>query len=257
MAKLIAKKELKELHSNERNYVVDKLIIFTAITAWVALPLVSLRSSTVGNMPILPIIALIALTTPAVYYYRDKISLDIKAYILSGVMLLAGFGGIINYSFSAGAELTLFFAIAVTFLIHGTRAGTITTIIVTIALFSIHTLYSVYGFNPDYDANSGIRTFYAGLSYVIVFPIFTLLVFRTTIGSFNEHISNTLEKLTTTDERFRRSMDATQDGIWEFSASSDSFHWEPQALQMLGYSEDDADIEGCSLEDFLSFIDRN
>lgn len=198
----------------------------------------------------------LSLCLPFVYYYREKIPLNTIGHLLSSLLIFTGIVGISNFSFSAGAELTLSFGVAVTFLIHGTRAGTIATLVVTLALLIIHVLYSVYDFNPAYDANSGIRTFKNGLAYVVVFPIFTLLVFRTTIGTFNEYISNALSSLTESDERFKRSMDATQDGIWEWTASDDSFHWEPQALRMLGYSQDESEIEYCSLEDFLSFIDE-
>jgi diguanylate cyclase (GGDEF)-like protein/PAS domain S-box-containing protein len=65
-----------------------------------------------------------------------------------------------------------------------------------------------------------------------------------------------LEALWESEERFKLSMDATNDGLWDWNIKTDGGYFSPGYYRMLGYEVDDFPVNGNSWKDLIHPDDR-
>jgi PAS domain S-box-containing protein len=71
-----------------------------------------------------------------------------------------------------------------------------------------------------------------------------------------EEIRKMTEALQTSEERFRLSMEATHDGLWDWDIRTDRAYFSPGYYRMLGYRVDEFDANGTAWADMVHPDDR-
>jgi PAS domain S-box-containing protein len=64
------------------------------------------------------------------------------------------------------------------------------------------------------------------------------------------------EALRVTEERFALAVRGSQDGIWDWDIQNDSLYWSPRLKELLGYADDELDIDFATFESLMHPDDK-
>lgn len=93
-----------------------------------------------------------------------------------------------------------------------------------------------------------------GIPILILYPLATILAGK--ILSDNLEARRTLEALRASEERFKLSMEATQDGLWDLDVPTDVAYYNPAYYEILGYAPGEFPGRGDSWKKLVHPEDR-
>ncbi len=243
----------------EKEKTLDRFVGFLALIVNFQFPLYVIRDLEIGHTltslsPLTTIFGIAAISGIFLYIFRRKISLRGKAGILTFFMLILTAVGYFSYSFTATTETSALFAIAVGYFVLGKRAGHVILLIVIIVTFSAHYSFSVLNWRPDYDANIALRSFSGGFGYLTAVPIVGFFVYQLMMKTYQDQLELAYARLYASQERYQRSMMATEDIVWEWFAAEDHITWDDSAAELLGYEGTEFPFRELAVTKFIELI---